>query len=211
MPKTAPFDNHLFEYEQWFVKNYYAYLSELEAIRQLLPGKGTGTEIGVGSGIFASALAIKQGCDPSAVMRKKAAERDIQAIHGVAEDLPYESGRFDFTLMVTTICFVDDPGKSLSEITRILKPDGIAVIAFVDKDSPLGKMYLRMKQKSLFYKDAVFFSTPEIYALLKDNNLEPAKTLQTVFGSLDEIREVQLPAGGYGKGSFIVVRAEKNQ
>ncbi len=72
MAKTKPFDKFLNEYEQWFIENYFVYLSELEVVRKLIPYEGKGVEVGVGSGLFASPLGIKYGCDPSETMRKKA-------------------------------------------------------------------------------------------------------------------------------------------
>jgi hypothetical protein len=53
-PKTKPFDEHLADYEQWFTDNHLVFQSELAAIQKVLPDKGNGVEIGVGSGIFAS-------------------------------------------------------------------------------------------------------------------------------------------------------------
>jgi ubiquinone/menaquinone biosynthesis C-methylase UbiE len=209
MAKTEPFDNHLPEYEQWFEDNHYTFLSELEAIRKLLPQKGKGVEIGVGSGIFASALGIKEGCDPSGSMRKKAVRRGIKVIDCIAEKLPYEDESFDFALMVTTICFVDDPEKSLHEINRILKPRGEILIGFVDRDSQVGKKYIKEKDKSLFYKDARFFSTKEIHEFLQANDFIIGKTVQTVFGPLDNIKNIQQTENGHGKGSFIVSRGIK--
>ncbi len=209
MAKTTPFDNHLDEYEKWFVDNHNTFLSELEAIRELLPVEGKGVEIGVGSGLFASALCIDEGCDPSENMLKKAESRGIKAIYGIAEDLPYEDKSFDFALLVTTICFVDDPEKCIREINRILKPRGELIIGFVDSDSQLGKQYLQEKDRSIFYKDASFFSTEDIHELLQANDFIIGKTVQTVFGSLNEIKNIQRPQNGHGKGSFIVTRAIK--
>jgi len=88
MVKTAPFDNYLAEYEQWFDDHYFVFLSELEAIRSIFPTKGKGVEIGAGSGLFASAHGIAEGCDPSANMREKAIGRGIKAIDGIAENFP---------------------------------------------------------------------------------------------------------------------------
>ncbi|MFO7852149.1 MAG: methyltransferase domain-containing protein [Bacteroidota bacterium] len=209
MAKTEPFDKHLQEYEKWFEDNHYAFLSELEAVRKLLPLKGKGVEIGVGSGVFAAPLGIEEGCDPSKAMREKAIARGIKAINCVAEKLPYEDESFDYALMVTTICFVDDPGKAISEINRILKPRGELIIGFVDRNSQVGKQYLKEKDKSLFYKDASFFSTKEIHDMLKENDFIIGKTVQTVFGSLGSIKDVQQVKNGQGKGSFIVTRAIK--
>jgi len=209
MAKTTPFDNYLAEYEQWFDDHYFAFLSELEAIRSVLPAKGKGVEIGVGSGLFASALGITEGCDPSEAMRAKAIERNIDAISGIAEKLPYKNESYDYTLLVTTICFVDDPQQSIREIHRILKPHGELIIGFVDKNSPVGKEYLKNKEKSLFYKDANFFNTKDIYKLLQNNYFTIKQTYQTVFGALTEVNEIQRPEKGFSKGSFVVIKAQK--
>jgi len=42
----------------------------------------------------------------------------------------------------------------------------------VDKNSPIGKSYLVNKNKSVFYKDAVFFGTEDLLELLKIQNLK---------------------------------------
>jgi len=209
MAKHQVFDNYIEQYEKWFDDHYYVYQSELKAIRQLLPSEGKGLEIGVGSGIFAQPLGIKEGCDPSDTMRRKAIERGINAVYGIAENLPYPSDSFDFALMVTTICFVDDPDKSIAEVYRILKNKGKFIISFVDKNSPLGKQYLKHKNESIFYKDATFFSTLEIIDLLKKNKFEITNTVQTVFGKLDEVKQIQDPIDSFGIGSFVVIKAEK--
>ncbi len=209
MPKTEPFDKHLDLYEEWFVVNRFVYESELRAIRYLLPQEGEGLEIGVGSGIFAGPLGIKTGIDPSEKMLGKARERGIKTITGIAEILPFADDSFDYALMVTTICFVDDVTRSLEEAARVLKKNGIFVLAFVDKDSPVGREYLRMKDKSLFYKEATFFSTAELMSALKKAGLTPGDTVQTVFGSLDQVRTVQDFKPGYGEGSFVVIRSVK--
>ncbi len=69
--------------------------------------------------------------------------------------------------MIITICFVNDIYKSFSEVNRILKDNGNLIIGFVDKNSPIGKFYLEHKDISIFYKDAVFYGTEELYELLK--------------------------------------------
>ena len=209
MARTKPFDEHLTEYEQWFTENHWVFQSELEAIRSILPVHGSGVEIGVGSGIFASPLGIRDGVEPSSAMRRKARERGINAIDGIAEKLPYPVGSYDFALMVTTICFVDDIVKSFLEVNRILKNNGAFIIGFVDKESTVGKFYLNNKDRSLFYKDAEFYSTEEVYGYLSDTGFKVEATLQTVFGMLGSVREVQHAKQGKGKGSFIVIKAEK--
>ena len=42
MPGVNAFDNNIDQYEQWFVDNPLAYVSELRVVRELLPTSGTG-------------------------------------------------------------------------------------------------------------------------------------------------------------------------
>lgn len=108
MVRIKPFDEFPEVYEEWFVVNRFAYESELQAVKSLLPARGIGMEVGVGSGQFAAPLGIRVGVEPSGGMRTIAAGRGIEVVNGQAEHLPYEDGRFDFVLMVTTLCFLDD-------------------------------------------------------------------------------------------------------
>ena len=209
MPKTKPFDEYLNEYEEWFVQNSAVYFSELQAIRLISKIPENAVEIGVGSGLFAEPLGIKTGIEPSEAMREKAKERGINVVDGVAENLPWEDNSIDYVLMVTTICFVDDVKKSLSEVYRVLQNSGSFIIAFVDKNSRVGQLYQKDKENSLFYKDATFFSTDELYEYLKEAGFSIKKTRQTVFGLLNEVIKVQEPREGYGEGSFVVINAVK--
>ena len=209
MPKTKPFDEYLNEYEEWFVQNSAVYFSELQAIRLISKIPENAVEVGVGSGLFAEPLGIKTGIEPSEAMREKAKERGINVVDGVAENLPWKDNSIDYVLMVTTICFVDDVKKLLSEVYRVLQKNGSFIIAFVDKNSPVGRLYQKNKEESLFYKDATFFSTEELYEYLKEAGFSIKKTRQTVFGKINEVVKVQEPREGYGEGSFVVIQAIK--
>jgi ubiquinone/menaquinone biosynthesis C-methylase UbiE len=209
MPKTKPFDEHLNEYEEWFVQNSFVYSSELKAIKDISVVPESAVEVGIGSGLFAEPLGIKTGIEPSEAMREKAKERGINVIDGVAEYLPWKDNSIDYVLMVTTICFVDNVKKSLSEVYRVLQKSGSFVLAFVDKNSPMGQLYQKNMKKSLFYKDATFFSTEELYEYLKEAGFSIKNTKQTVFGLLNEVVKVQEPREGYGEGSFVVIKAVK--
>lgn len=46
MAKVGPFGSYPSQYEDWFEKNKFAYLSELKAIEEQLPNRGNGIEIG---------------------------------------------------------------------------------------------------------------------------------------------------------------------
>ena len=209
MPKTEPFDQYANEYDNWFVINKYAFQSELNAIKKTLPENGDAIEVGIGSGIFAAPLGIKEGIDPSEAMREKAKKRGIRVMDAVAENLPYAEKSKDAVLMVTTICFIDDIYKSFQEVHRILKDDGHFIIGFVDKNSPVGKFYLEHKDENVFYKDAIFWGTEELYEILEDTGFKLNNTYQTVFGKIEEINKVQKVSVGYGQGGFVVIKAQK--
>jgi len=207
MPRTQSFDMHRDQYEDWFVRNRFVFESELLAIRDALP-KGRGVEIGVGTGLFAEKLGIADGVEPSAHMAELAAKRGIHVCRGVAEELPYHDAFFDFGLMVTTICFVDDPRKAIREMRRVVRKGGLLVLAFVDRASPLGAQYEAFKEQNVFYRDATFYSVDDILQMLKAEGLEVETITQTVFGPLNAIHHVQPYKKGYSEGGFVVVSAK---
>jgi len=209
MAKTEPFDQHADEYNNWFIINKYVFQSELNAIKEALPDNGDIIEVGIGSGIFAAPLGIREGVDPSKAMREKAKKRGIRVIDAVAENLPYADKSKDVVLTVTTICFVDDIFKSFQEVHRVLKDDGYFIIGYVDKNSWAGKFYVEQKDENVFYKDATFFGTEELYEILKDTGFKINNTYQTVFGKLEKINKVQDVLVGYSQGGFVVIKAQK--
>ncbi|UZQ82347.1 class I SAM-dependent methyltransferase [Thermoanaerobacter sp. RKWS2] len=209
MPKISAFEKHFDRYEEWFEKNEYAYQSELDAVKLLMPKFEKGLEVGIGTGKFAVPLGIKSGVEPSYQMRKIALERGLNVVDGVAENLPFEDNSFDLVLMVTTVCFVDDVLKSFKECFRVLKNSGTILIGFVDRESTIGKIYQANKEKSLFYKEATFYSTSEIVELLYEAGFKNFNFSQTIFKKLDEMKEKEPVRYGFGKGSFIVISAKK--
>jgi len=206
---VEPFEKHMAKYEEWFEKNMFAYKSELQAVRLLLSKRGKGVEIGVGTGRFAAPLGIRVGVEPSKAMREVAQKRGIEVIDGVAEALPFEDCLFDFALMVTTICFVDDIEASFKEAFRVIKPAGFLINGFVDRNSSLGKFYQKHRAKNVFYKIATFYSVDEVIPYLKKAGFRNLTFAQTIFHNLDEIKEVEPVKEGYGEGSFVVVSGMK--
>ncbi|MBN1398894.1 MAG: class I SAM-dependent methyltransferase [Bacteroidetes bacterium] len=206
MPRIQPFEEHTDDYEDWFVRNKYAYQSEILAIRKLLPVKGNGIEIGVGTGLFAKALGINTGVEPSPKMSALARKRGIDVIDGIAESLPLKENSYDFALMVTTVCFLDDIKKAFNEVRRILKPHGCFIIGFIDRNSTIGKVYQKFKENNVFYRYAEFYSTREILEYLKTSGFREFEFSQTIFKNLDEIHEVEPVEQGYKRGCFVVIK-----
>jgi ubiquinone/menaquinone biosynthesis C-methylase UbiE len=209
MAKTTAFDNYAGEYDNWFEVNKFAFQSELMAVKKLLPQVSRIIEIGIGSGIFAKPLGINEGVDPSKAMRKKAEQLGLKVLDAVAEKLPYADSSVGGAVMITSICFVDDIYQSFKEVHRILKNDGFFILGYVDKDSPVGKEYLKHKDESLFYKEATFFGTEELYEILNQTGFKIIETCQTIFGKVEDITDIQFVIDGFGQGSFVVVKAKK--
>ncbi len=207
MPRISPFDKYVDQYEQWFVQHRRVYEAELRAVRGMIPTGGLGLEVGVGTGRFAGPLGIKSGVEPSKSMADIARKRGIQVLNAVAEELPFGDSRFDFILMVTTVCFVDNIGKSLEEAHRVLSDGRAIIIGFVDRNSKMGRIYLERKEENVFYKKATFFSVDELVEHMNNAGFTDPRFKQTIFGNLGETAEDEPVRPGYGEGSFVVIQA----
>jgi len=206
--KMDVFSKYVREYEEWFERNKFAYLSEIEALKKVVP-EGKGLEVGVGTGRFAEPLGIDYGIDPSENMLKIAESRGIKTVLGGGEELPFADNEFDFVLIAVTICFVDDPDKVIGEAKRVLKNNGKIIIGIIDKNSKLGKIYQNKRSKSKFYSVARFYSTGEIIGMLKKCGFKEIKTQQTLFDMPENLNKIEHPKEGYGMGGFVVVYGHK--
>jgi SAM-dependent methyltransferase len=211
MPKISPFEKYAEQYERWFEKNRWVYEAELQAVKAMTPTGGRGLEIGVGTGRFAEPLGIKNGVEPSKRMRDFAQKRGLRVLDGVAEALPFDDSQFDFVLMVTTVCFVDDISKALMEAHRVLSDRGVLIIGFVDRNSKMGKTYLERQKENVFYKEATFFSVDELVQYVNHAGFTDLTFNQTIFGTLAETAEHEPVKPGHGEGSFVVLRGRKEQ
>jgi len=207
MAKTEPFEKYSAKYDEWFEKNKPVFNSELLAIKKHLPGKGTGIEIGVGTARFADLLNIKYGVEPSGKMRLIAKSKGVEVVGGIAESLPFGDSLFDYSLMVTVICFLDNLDAAFKEAGRILKPDGQLILGFIDKLSFLGKLYETTKNRNEFYRYATFYSVQDVISCLKRNRFNRFDISQTIFHNPDIIRDNEPIKKGYGQGGFVVINA----
>lgn len=202
------FDQYGDRYEEWFEKNQHILESEIEAIRQVMPVAGKGIEIGVGTGIFSARLGIQHGVEPSASMGLKATAKGIEVTQGVAEALPIAEQSYQFALMVTVDCFLQDIAQAFREVWRILSDDGCFIIAFIDRDTPLGVIYEQSKHSDDIYRHANFHSAAEMAAFLRDTGFEVQEKRQTVYTFENIYHEVR---DGSGEGVFAVIKAKKVQ
>jgi len=211
MIKTDVFSEHVEAYEAWYDDHSFAFQSELAAIKEQLlklPENIKGIEVGLGTGRFSEPLGIKEGVEPSDEMAVKAIERGIEVVLGTAENIPHKDFQFDFVLFVT-ICHLSNIKEALKEANRVLKPKGSLIIGFIDKDQEIGRSYEEKRQQSTFFRYANFYTVDRITKLLNSAGFKNLEFNQTLFGTLEDINEVQLPKSGTGEGSFVVVRAIK--
>lgn len=201
------FDEYTDEYDLWYDKHHNKYQSEIIALKKLIPVGKKGIEIGVGTGRFSIPFGIRVGVEPSPNMAKLAEEKGITVINGVGESLPFHNESFDYVLMVTTVCFLSDIPKAFSEAYRILKDQGKIILGIIDRNSPLGKEYEKMKMDNKFYSDAHFHSTEELTEVLKSAGFIKFDYWQTLFNTSDDA--IEDPKHGYGQGSFVVIQATK--
>lgn len=204
----SAFDKSTLEYDNWFEEHSNLYQSEILALKEAIPVHKKGVEIGSGTGRFSLPFKINIGVEPSSNMSELAMQKGMTIINAIAEKLPFHNHSFEFALMVTTVCFLSDIPKAFSEIHRILKPHGEIILAIIDKNSELGIKYEKEKSENKFYKDAHFHSTQEITELLIQTNFHDLSYWQTITKS--NANEIEQPTQGFGKGSFVVIKAIKN-
>jgi SAM-dependent methyltransferase len=209
LPRIEPFEQHPARYEAWFERHRYAYVSELRAVEALVHTRGTGVEIGVGTGRFAEPLGIRFGVEPSRQMALFATRRGVQVLEGVAEALPLADRCVDYAVMITTVCFVDDVAAAFAEVYRVLRPGGSVVVGLVDRTSGLGRDYETNRHLSAFYEVATFYSAQEVAGHLTRAGFGGVTSVQTLFRRPAEMEAVDPVAPGSGQGAFVVLRGER--
>jgi len=206
--KMNIFEEASVEYDEWFEAHKWVYQSEVEAVRKFIPETGEGIEIGVGTGRFSVPFGIKVGVESARAMAEIARKRGISVYESKAENLPFQDNSFDFALMVTTLCFLENSLQALQEAKRILRPSGKLIIGMLDEESPLGRLYVEKRRESKFYRDARFYSVNQVMDWLKKLEFGNIQTIQTIFKNPSKIQSLEPIEEGFGKGLFVVISAE---
>jgi SAM-dependent methyltransferase len=199
------FDENAEEYDRWFDAHPRVYQAETSALRKFVPTHGSGIEIGVGTGRFAAPLGITLGVEPSERMARLAQRRGISVCQAIGERMPFRDAQFDFALMVTVICFVENVEILLRETRRVLKTSGRLILGFIDRQSALGQLYESRKGSDKFYRAAQFYSVDDVLRITRQAGFGPPQICQTLAGSPDEPKEDV--RNGYGDGAFVVMCA----
>jgi demethylmenaquinone methyltransferase/2-methoxy-6-polyprenyl-1,4-benzoquinol methylase len=104
-------------------------------------------DVATGTGLVARALKRRYGCrvvglDQSEQMLSRAQPLlgpvYEQLVHGQAERLPFADGEFDALTFTYLLRYVDDPGATMRELARVVRPGGrIAMLEFFVPPRPV--------------------------------------------------------------------------
>lgn len=109
-----------------------SFLTGVDLSEHVKPGSRT-LEIGCGAGNFLADLKDKfgaecYGIDKFPILTDRTSSLNI--MRGDAENIPIENNFFDFAFSYFTFPYIPDKLKALSEVYRVLKPSGTAIIDF---------------------------------------------------------------------------------
>lgn len=107
-------------------------------VSRLPADRGHVLDVATGTGLVASALLERgyrvTGLDQSPGMLARARERfdgRVDLIEASAEELPFPDASFDHLTFTYLLRYVDDPGATLRELARVVRPGGtIAMLEF---------------------------------------------------------------------------------
>lgn len=91
----------------------------------------------------------------------------IPCVHGLPEELPFESQSVDLVLLPHVLEFADDPHQVLREVSRILTPEGLVVVLGFNPFSLWGLWRLVRRRRINVPWSGNFLSLPRIKDWLK--------------------------------------------
>ena len=160
--------------------------SALKAIRSMLPGEQSmGVEFGF-ERILSEPL-----CLPRVIW------------DGSSERLPFPDAHLDFILLCNCTSPLNDVTGIFTEAFRVLKKNGVLIVAFLDRNTPAGDVC------AIPSDNEGVPNTEKVLFQLSHSGFNHFELVQTLFSDPERISEVQEPRHGYGEGSFVVVRADK--
>lgn len=202
-----PFEVYARDYDDWYDEHPDFFSSELAAIRAVLPPRrGPWVEVGIGTGRFAAALGLDVGIEPARAMAELARARGARVLPGRAERLPLSASSVNALFFITTLCFVRDVDASLAEARRVLSADGAIVVAFVPRDSMLGRA--AASSDDPFFRLATLRTPAEVFRSLQRGGFLVDRVVQTLLRpETSRRRASETPIPGFDRGSFVACRA----
>jgi len=154
------------DYDAWYQTTRGSWIGQQEfstLVKLFSPKEGQSLlDVGCGTGHFSQhfyQLGMQvTGLDPDVAMIDfaKAQESQINYIKGDAVALPFADNSFDYCSAITSLCFVAEPEKALSEMLRVSR-HGV-MLGLLNRHSLL----YNQKKNSLGYKNARWDSKTEV-------------------------------------------------
>ncbi|WP_375001346.1 class I SAM-dependent methyltransferase [Aeromicrobium sp. CTD01-1L150] len=127
-----------YDYTTYWNNRDYEHAAEEAAIRRLLDGRQFAAAADVGGGFGRLCLLLREYADqvtlaePSRTQLEAAedvlAGTDIQKVQTQADALQFDDAALDLITMVRVMHHIPEPSKEFSELARVLKPGGTALI-----------------------------------------------------------------------------------
>ena len=177
------------------------------------PGE-TVLDVATGTGAVALELLAQKGCvvvgvDQSHEMLAEARRRlpaDVRLVQGEADSLPFPDGSFDALTFTYLFRYVGDPGATLRELARVVRPGGtVAGLEFGVPPNAAARLLWRLyvgvglplagRLISPGWKEVGDFLGPSIEKLWHDLPLEQLLELWAAAG-IEDVRYRRLSLGG---------------
>jgi len=199
------------KYDLWYENNIVTALNELRLVRYMVrDGPRPCVEIGSGSGYFVKGSYCDLGIDPSLSMIKIARKRGVESIVAFGENIPLRDRSIGTALMVVTLCFLDNPIEIIQEVKRVLRDSGLFVVCIVPRESPWGRLYVRLSISGHpFYKVARFYSVREVLTIMKDFEFKYIRMLATLSYKPWDRPRIEGPKPFKGKEGFVCIEFNK--
>jgi Methylase involved in ubiquinone/menaquinone biosynthesis len=185
---------------------------EKQAIEAFLPQPETEPilELGCGTGHWSEFLSKRgftvEALDVSDAMLSVAVGKHIPNVRfrkGDALNLPFSDESFGTVVSVTMLEFTNDPQKVITEVFRVLKPEGLLILGCLNLNSVLGKT----RDSDDTFRHAHFFTKDELrtqLSVFRQVQLTECVYLSDDFTLLDKTMD-RYPV----EGAFLAVCAQK--
>lgn len=127
-----------YDYTKYWDNRDYEHAAEEIAIRRLLDGRRVERAADIGGGFGRLCLLLREFADhvtlaePSRTQLEAAkdvlAGTDVEQVQMQADDLAFDDASLDLVTMVRVMHHIPEPSTEFSEIARVLKPGGTAII-----------------------------------------------------------------------------------
>ncbi len=156
-------DGVVFQREQYakggLSRRYWDYRDEniIEAVADILRAGGRVVDVGCGEGILLEKIMMRfpgssiEGLDMDPINIRICREHGIPIREGGAYELLYEDASLDACLFIEVIEHLNEPGRALDELYRVLKPGGRLAILFPNDVTFKAARIMMLMFKEAFY------------------------------------------------------------